>query len=287
MTDRALLGSGDPDRSVFEPARLPGHGSVPAPVARAWLREGLAGPPSPATATAADASPATGSDPTVATGTALQLPAAARVWVRRLYTTPDGRDLVAMDSRRRVFGGMLRRMPGWRGDGVHIGAWHHGVVHTSSRSTSIRRNNPPNTRRRESIATRSRPSGVVYSRRTHTRAAAGSCSAVPVATVGSDPVAGEASAAVAVAATVGPPGLRAARPGPPGPAHCRGRGAGPARTPTGRGRRCRAGPGRSSPGAPPPAAADRSPAPTTTATPCRPRPPPPHDPPAAPRGTDH
>ena len=41
MTDRSLLGSGDPDRSVFEPARIPGHGSVPAPVARAWLREGL------------------------------------------------------------------------------------------------------------------------------------------------------------------------------------------------------------------------------------------------------
>ena len=44
ITDRALLGTGDPDRSVFEPARIPGHGSVPAPVARAWLREGLARP---------------------------------------------------------------------------------------------------------------------------------------------------------------------------------------------------------------------------------------------------
>ncbi len=41
VTDRALLGVGDPDRSVMEPARIPGHGSVPAPVARAWLREGL------------------------------------------------------------------------------------------------------------------------------------------------------------------------------------------------------------------------------------------------------
>ena len=50
-------------------------------------------------------------------------------------------------------------------------------------------------RRRESIATRSRPSGVVYNRRTHTRAAGGSCSAVPVADAGSGPVAGEASAA--------------------------------------------------------------------------------------------
>ena len=44
VTDRALLGTGDPDRSVMEPARIPGHGSVPAPVARAWLREGLDDP---------------------------------------------------------------------------------------------------------------------------------------------------------------------------------------------------------------------------------------------------
>ncbi len=76
VTDRALLGTGDPGRSVDEPARIPGHGSVPAPVARAWVRD------------AADGS----------------------VWLRRLYTGPDGRDLVAMDSRRRVFTGLLRRM---------------------------------------------------------------------------------------------------------------------------------------------------------------------------------
>ena len=30
MTDRSLLGSGDPDRSVFEPARIPGHGRAGA-----------------------------------------------------------------------------------------------------------------------------------------------------------------------------------------------------------------------------------------------------------------
>ncbi|QKE84202.1 HNH endonuclease [Arthrobacter sp. NEB 688] len=76
MTDRALLGTGDADRGVDEPARVPGHGSVPAPVARAWVRD--AGP--------------------------------ASVWLRRLYTAPDGRDLVAMDSRRRTFLGGLRRM---------------------------------------------------------------------------------------------------------------------------------------------------------------------------------
>lgn len=32
------------------------------------------------------------------------------VWLRRLWTTPDGRDLVAMDSKRRLFDGGLRRL---------------------------------------------------------------------------------------------------------------------------------------------------------------------------------
>jgi hypothetical protein len=76
MTDRALLGTGDPDRSVMEAARIPGHGPVPAPVARAWVRGAGEG----------------------------------SVWLRRLYTSPDGRDLVAMDGRRRLFTGLLRRM---------------------------------------------------------------------------------------------------------------------------------------------------------------------------------
>ncbi len=76
MTDRALLGTGEEARSVMEPARVPGHGSVPAPVARWWLREADEG----------------------------------SVWLRRLYTSPQGRELVAMDSRRRTFTGLLRRM---------------------------------------------------------------------------------------------------------------------------------------------------------------------------------
>lgn len=33
-----------------------------------------------------------------------------RVWLRRLWTSPDGRDLVAMDSRQRLFTGGLRRL---------------------------------------------------------------------------------------------------------------------------------------------------------------------------------
>jgi hypothetical protein len=76
ITDRALLGTGDPAVSVQEPARVPGHGPVPAPVARAWVRQADAG----------------------------------SVWLRRLYTSPNRRDLVAMDARRRHFSGLLRRM---------------------------------------------------------------------------------------------------------------------------------------------------------------------------------
>ncbi|MGG5258591.1 DUF222 domain-containing protein [Phycicoccus avicenniae] len=76
ITDRALLGTGDPDADVMAPARIPGHGAVPSPVARSWVREAGEG----------------------------------SVWLRRLYTSPDGCDLVAMDSRRRRFSGLLRRM---------------------------------------------------------------------------------------------------------------------------------------------------------------------------------
>jgi hypothetical protein len=87
MTDRALLGAGDTERSTSEPARIPGIGSLPASVARARLR----------------GSATEGSAP----GTARD---DGSVWLRRLYTTPEGRDLVAMDSRRRTFSGLLRRM---------------------------------------------------------------------------------------------------------------------------------------------------------------------------------
>ena len=97
MTDRALLGTGGQQRSTMEPVRIPGHGSVPAPVVRAWLRgDGGGGGGS------GDGSPAAVDGPVRG--------AAASVWLRRLYTSPDGRDLVAMDSRRRTFTGLLRRM---------------------------------------------------------------------------------------------------------------------------------------------------------------------------------
>jgi 5-methylcytosine-specific restriction endonuclease McrA len=72
MSDRTLLGGDD------VPARLMGAGPVPAALARTLVA---------GTGKAADA---------------------ARVWVRRLYTSPATGDLVALDSRRREFTGMLR-----------------------------------------------------------------------------------------------------------------------------------------------------------------------------------
>jgi hypothetical protein len=72
MTDKALLGDDD------TPARLVGYGVVPASLGRALVRGagGIAGK--------------------------------ARAWVRRLYTSPTTGELVAMDSRRRLFDGELR-----------------------------------------------------------------------------------------------------------------------------------------------------------------------------------
>jgi hypothetical protein len=103
MTDRSLLGTGNPDRSVMEPGRVPGHGPVPAPVAREWVREA----------------------------------GAASVWLRRLYTTPDGRDLVGMDSRRRLFGGLLRRMLVLRDD-VCTTPWCEAPIAHADHATPTR-----------------------------------------------------------------------------------------------------------------------------------------------------
>ncbi|MFE4541962.1 HNH endonuclease [Arthrobacter sp. NPDC056727] len=85
MTDRTLL-QGD-----SEPARLTGYGIVPA----GWARNLL--------------------NPEQAQETAHQEAAAKdavkdlKIWLRRLYTAPDTGDLVAMDSRRRLFPPPLRR----------------------------------------------------------------------------------------------------------------------------------------------------------------------------------
>jgi hypothetical protein len=107
MTDRALLGTGDGAAPVDEPARIPGHGSLPAPVARDWLR-------------ASDE---------------------ASVWLRRLYTGPDRRDLVAMDSRRRRFTGLLRRMLVLRDD-VCITPWCDAPIVQADHANPAREGGP-------------------------------------------------------------------------------------------------------------------------------------------------
>ncbi|MFE5838663.1 HNH endonuclease [Arthrobacter sp. NPDC056493] len=74
MTDRTLV-QGD-----SEPARLTGYGVVPAEWARTFV-----------------------------TGGQTEGDEALKTWVRRLYTAPETGDLVAMDSRRRLFPPPLRR----------------------------------------------------------------------------------------------------------------------------------------------------------------------------------
>jgi hypothetical protein len=86
MTDRALF-QGD-----SEPARLAGYGIVPAGWARAVINPGQDRPGDCGTAASGDSG--------------------RRVldtWLRRLYTAPATGDLVAMDSRARLFPAGLRR----------------------------------------------------------------------------------------------------------------------------------------------------------------------------------
>ena len=79
LSDAALLGSG---AGAEHPAQVPGYGTVPAGWARDLIRGGA---------------------PTSSDGQQ------AKVWLRRLYATPDARTLVAMESGRRLFDAGLRR----------------------------------------------------------------------------------------------------------------------------------------------------------------------------------
>ena len=97
------------DRSLFqadsEPARLPGYGTVPAGWARTLIKD-----PDPDTGGTAADTPGTASPyrPGDAAATAEQH--AYKVWLRRLYTHPGSGELVAMDSRARIFPPGLRRL---------------------------------------------------------------------------------------------------------------------------------------------------------------------------------
>ncbi|MBT2531506.1 DUF222 domain-containing protein [Arthrobacter sp. ISL-48] len=118
MTDRTLL-QGD-----TEPARLPGYGIIPAE----WAR------------TAAFASPHANADGTDTTNDGDSTGRGGfTTWLRRLYTAPATGELVAMDSRARIYPPGLRRFIQTRDDTCrtpycdapirhldHIIPWHRG-----------------------------------------------------------------------------------------------------------------------------------------------------------------
>ncbi|WP_083706478.1 HNH endonuclease [Arthrobacter sp. QXT-31] len=132
MTDRTLL-QGD-----SEPARLTGYGIVPAAWAQELLnQEQVAQQPlQPNTGSSNASGSNTGKKDAVIrrNGAVKDL----RIWLRRLYTAPDTGDLVAMDSKRRLFPPPLRRFIQVRDDTCrtpycdapirhldHIVPWHN------------------------------------------------------------------------------------------------------------------------------------------------------------------
>ncbi|WP_306915649.1 MULTISPECIES: HNH endonuclease [unclassified Arthrobacter] len=94
MTDRTLF-QGD-----SEPARLPGYGIVPAGWARELIKNAGSAPGAEGSGPGAGGKGSGGGS-----GGDRQL----QTWLRRLYTAPGTGDLVAMDSRARLFPAGLRR----------------------------------------------------------------------------------------------------------------------------------------------------------------------------------
>nr|WP_311380144.1 DUF222 domain-containing protein [Arthrobacter sp. ISL-72] len=114
MTDRTLF-QGD-----SEPARLNGYGTVPA----GWARRLTTGMPDSG--------------------------AELKIWLRRLYTAPGTGDLIAMDSRARLFPARLRRFIQARDDTCrtpscdapirhhdHVVPWHDGGTTTLGNSAGL------------------------------------------------------------------------------------------------------------------------------------------------------
>jgi hypothetical protein len=128
ITDRALL-AGD-----HEPAHLPGYGPLPAALVRDWLTC-----PEPATdhggVSTGPTAPQEPDDPSQV----------AKVWLRRLYTHPGTGELVAMDSRRRLFTGTLRKLLVTRDLGTCRTPWcdapirhlDHVIAHHAGGPTSV------------------------------------------------------------------------------------------------------------------------------------------------------
>jgi hypothetical protein len=120
MTDRSLF-QGD-----SEPARIPGYGIIPAETARTLLLN------------------------TERIGTEAHDRQELSLWIRRLYTTPGTGELVAMDSRARLFPAGLKRFLQVRDDTCrtpycdapirhddHITAWHNGGTTTAENGQGL------------------------------------------------------------------------------------------------------------------------------------------------------
>ncbi|MDQ0820832.1 hypothetical protein QFZ79_003205 [Arthrobacter sp. V4I6] len=133
------------DRTLFqgdsEPARLPGYGIVPAGWARELIKNAGAAPGT------GDSGPGTGGkgSGSGSGGDSGDGDRQLQTWLRRLYTAPGTGDLVAMDSRARLFPAGLRRFLQARDDTCrtpycdapirhldHIIAWQHGGPTTSA-----------------------------------------------------------------------------------------------------------------------------------------------------------
>ncbi len=164
MTDHTLL------QADSEPARLPGYGTIPAAWARKLALTGGSATGTPATdpGPSNPGSPATadtgGDGRTVGTATGAGViadgagDAAADVsgrhgldlWVRRLYTAPGSGELVAMDSKARLFPAGLKRFLQIRDDTCrtpycdapirhhdHVSAWHNGGPTTAGNGQGL------------------------------------------------------------------------------------------------------------------------------------------------------
>ena len=145
MTDHTLL------QADAEPARLPGYGIVPA----GWARGLLAGTETEAGAetvppTGTDAGPDGGTAAGLETGTDSDPHEDLRIWLRRLYTAPGTGELVALDSRARLFPPGLRRFVTVRDDTCrtpycdapirhldHIIPWHNNGPTTATNGAGL------------------------------------------------------------------------------------------------------------------------------------------------------
>jgi hypothetical protein len=135
MTDRTLF------QGASEPARLTGYGVFPA----GWARKAVLTAPGPVP-------PATGSGSAVTAVPPAGTPESTEfnVWLRRLFTAPSSGELVAMDSKARLFPPRLRRFIQVRDDTCrtpycdapirhhdHIVPWHNDGPTTSTNGQGL------------------------------------------------------------------------------------------------------------------------------------------------------